>query len=432
MYKVGVIGLGYVGLTLAVHLAQRGCTVIGIEISEPVLSSIGKGEAHFFEEDFNSHLADSVNNGKLEATSDYSALGGCDVVFLTLGTPLGANGGVSLEPLALATSLLSEFISAQTLVIVRSTVKIGTTRNVVLPNLGVPASQVLLAYCPERTLEGKALQELASLPQIVAGINDKSQIRASEFFESLGNVVVALPELEEAELAKLVNNTERDLMFGFANEIALACQTNNLDAHRVINAANQGYPRSNIKRPGPVGGPCLEKDPHILHESFSGLGQVSLFNVGRGINESMISAALDHAINSHFKEERPLTNALILGFAFKGLPPTGDLRGSLVFELIRHLTVETPGITISGHDYLADISMIPSVLAVPEIKSAIAAANLIILQNNHPRYKSENWFELSASMGPGTLIFDFWNQLDPSDIAEHVTYLAFGGQYVEK
>ncbi len=195
---------------------------------------------------------------------------------------------------------LKSSIKSDDLIILRSTVRVGVTRNIVKSELDKSGVNYFLAFCPERTLEGNAFEELATLPQIISGIDKHSLKKVREFFQPVCSEVVELNSVEEAEMVKLLNNSERDLMFALANEIAMMCDSKGLNAYNIINAANYKYPRSNIRNPGPAGGPCLEKDPYILTEGFIGESYVpELFQKGRRVNESIISVSLKQAFKNN-------------------------------------------------------------------------------------------------------------------------------------
>uniref|UniRef100_UPI00404986E1 UDP binding domain-containing protein n=1 Tax=Fulvivirga sp. TaxID=1931237 RepID=UPI00404986E1 len=280
-----------------------------------------------------------------------------------------------------------------------------------------------------RTLEGVAFEELSTLPQIVSGIDDASLRVASEFFKKVSKEVVELKSTEEAEMVKLLNNSERDLIFSLANEIALMCDSKGLNAHRIIGAANYRYTRSNLKYPGLVGGPCLEKDPYILTEGFYGSGYVpTLFLAGRKVNESIVKNSIEKIaglLDNNCDGATCIGNIAVLGFAFKGRPQTGDMRGSLVRDLIVELRGHFPGAHIIGHDFLVDpVEMLSTGVEIADtVQRAISKASLIILQNNHPRYLEEL---KAAKMTKGTWIFDFWNQFGDGFFGEGVQYLSLG------
>ena len=142
----------------------------------------------------------------------------------------------------------------------RSTVKIGTTRNLVHPVLEASGKRFDLAFCPERTVEGQALEELRWLPQIVGGETLDVTVRAGQLFQFLTPTVVRVSSVETAEMVKLVDNSQRDVHFAYSNEVARVCDVIGISAAEVIQAGKRGYPRTNLPMPGPVGGPCLEKD----------------------------------------------------------------------------------------------------------------------------------------------------------------------------
>lgn len=430
--KFCVIGLGYVGLTLAVHLVRNGFDVDGVDISDTVIQSLSNGHAHFYEKNFDAEVKKAIDSGRFRFGKSIMPNDNETVVYIvTVGTPLGKNGRVNLEPIKNVSESISRVLHDNDYVIIRSTVRLGVTRNVVKPILDTSCKRYFLGFCPERTIEGKALEELENLPQIVSGIDELSAVRLNEIFSKVSRETVVMKSVEEAEMVKLLNNSERDLMFALANEIALMCDAKGINAHRVINAANYNYPRSNLKRPGPVGGPCLEKDPYILTESYLDESYVpKLFLAGREVNERIIADTFDAFADIFYQRFacEPRTVA-ILGMAFKGVPPTGDMRGSLVYKLIDTIKSRYPNVLLKGHDYLATLSDIQAAQCEPysEVAPAVAEANMVILQNNHPNYASEPWEEL---LPKGALVLDFWNQLS-SDVINRERYFSFGSLHAK-
>ena len=431
--NVCVIGLGYVGLTFGVYLARQGMNVHGVEISNGVLASLSQGKAHFYEKGFDDELKLAIESGKFSFSQDYKKKDGQVYYIVTVGTPLGQDGRVNLIPLSSICQNLYEVIKDDDAVILRSTVKIGTTREIVKPILDKSSKKYHLGFCPERTLEGVAFEELSTLPQIVSGINDTSVSVISRLFEPVSRKIVHLPNVEEAEMVKLINNSERDLMFALANEIALMSDAKGLDAYRIIEAANFEYKRSNLKKPGPAGGPCLEKDPYILTESFIGSNHLpTLFTAGREVNESIIDKGLDCFFSRYLSENENTSpkKIAVLGFAFKGVPPTGDVRGSLVSKVTTKIKNEFPYSEIHGHDYLAtckDMRHAGAQIASKNIQETLSGANIVIIQNNHPGYAKEDWDELKKLMAENSVIYDFWHQLTPKNGDKITNYFSFGG-----
>lgn len=431
--NVCIVGLGYVGLTLGVYLARNGMNVHGVEIANNILTSLSQKKSHFYEKDFDDEIKLAIESGNFSFGQDYKKVDGRVYYILTIGTPLGQDGTVNLNALNTVSQNLSEVIKDDDAVILRSTVKVGTTRDVVKPILDASGKKYHLGFCPERTLEGVAFEELSTLPQIVSGINDSSVVAINELFEPVSRKLVHLPNVEEAEMVKLLNNSERDLMFALANEIALMSDAKGLDAYRIIEAANFEYKRSNLKKPGPVGGPCLEKDPYILTEGFiKGDSYVpTLFTTGRKVNEAIVEIGLDLFFARYLEKNQnqsPIKVA-ILGFAFKGMPPTGDVRGSLVYDVTIKIKNQFPYCEIHGHDYLAthkDIRHAGANIASNDIEETISGAELVVIQNNHPGYAEEDWQKLRSLMSSNSMIYDFWNQLTPKDGIEIASYFALG------
>ena len=266
-YDVGVIGLGYVGLTLATVLAEAGNKVIGVEKRSEVVDQTNAGMPHFSEKGLPEALSRVVQSGTLVAAQRFDPEAVCDTYIITVGTPLSSEGIVRTDMIEAASREVAANMRDGALVILRSTVKVGTTRDVVSPILAESGKRFEIAMCPERTLEGEALQELRQLPQIVGADDPAVNNRAAAVFRRLTNSIVQVSSPEAAEIIKLVDNTYRDVHFAFANEVARLCDAFEVNAHEVISSGKLGYKRTNVPMPGLVGGPCLEKDPHILLQS---------------------------------------------------------------------------------------------------------------------------------------------------------------------
>ena len=194
-----IIGMGYVGVTLAVALADAGLTIVGVEINESILEQLTLLRPSFFEENLEEHLHRHLVSGRITVSRTIPRKETISVYIVTVGTPVNQDKKINLEPIITVSKQIAEVIKPDDLVILRSTVKVGVTRNVVLPILTERHARVHVAYCPERTIEGKALAELNSLPQIVSGLNDESLMRASALFQQLTRTIVPAESLEAAE-----------------------------------------------------------------------------------------------------------------------------------------------------------------------------------------------------------------------------------------
>ena len=278
--RVVVVGLGYVGLTLAVALAQRGLQVVGLERRAEVVDMTNRGQPHFSEAGLAKALASVVESGHLVACTVLDPAARADYYIITVGTPLIAGTTMPrLDMIEAASREVAEHMGEGASVILRSTVKLGTTRQVVRPILAASGKQFHLSMCPERTLEGAAMQELAVLPQVVSGETPRAADLAAGLFSRLTSTIMRVSSLEAAEMIKLIDNTSRDVRFAFANEVARACDAAGINAGEVIRVGKFGYPRTDVALPGLVGGPCLEKDPHILMASLADFGTVQYFGV---------------------------------------------------------------------------------------------------------------------------------------------------------
>ena len=296
-YDVGIVGLGYVGLTLATVMAEVGYSVIGIERRQDVVDLTNAGTPHFSETGLAEAMVRVVRNGHLSAATEFAPGSTCQTYIITVGTPLSKDGLARLDMIEAATRQVAENMPDNALIILRSTVKISTARTVVAPILEASGKRFAIAMCPERTLEGKALTELRELPQIVGADTPEVRERAANVFRRLTNTIVQVSSLEAAEIVKLVDNTYRDVQFGFANEVARVCEAFGVNAMEVISSGKLGYQRTNVPLPGLVGGPCLEKDPHILAQSARGRGvELEITRSGRMVNERQSGAqARQHA-----------------------------------------------------------------------------------------------------------------------------------------
>lgn len=413
---VAIVGLGYVGLTLALTLADMDVDVIGTDVDHDVLGQIRSGETHFHERGLREMLL--KNLGTRFRVADGFPADASDVYVIAVGTPVGEDKEPQLEALKASVGSVARVLKRFDLVVLRSTVPVGTTRGVVLPMLeresGLRAGEdFFLAFAPERTVEGNALEELRSLPQVVGGIDPTSTELAGKLFHLITPNIVPVSSLEEAELVKLLNNSYRDLTFAFANEIAGYCHAIGLEANRVIRAANEGYVRGAIPLPSPgVGGPCLTKDPYILASSARSAGVgLELPLLSRRVNEQTITE-IRRRVDRFFEnagKQPERGNVFIAGMAFKGEPETGDIRNStslLVAEALR-----AQNFTVTVHDPVfaeqgaVDIAGFPAV----SIVEGFSSADAVLVLNNHRFYRGQDIVRLANTMARPGLLFDAWH-----------------------
>jgi UDP-N-acetyl-D-mannosaminuronic acid dehydrogenase len=420
-HTVCVVGLGYVGLTLAVSLADVGYKVHGVEIREDVRATIAAGRAPFHEPGLEDAIARHLRNGMLrigDVTPDAS------VYIITVGTPLGHSGRVRVDAIENATREIAAAMPSTAMVVLRSTVKIGTTRRLAAM---LPASSHV-AFCPERTLEGHALVELRGLPQIVGGLTPEAAERASAMFHCLTPTVIRVTDPETAEMIKLISNAHRDVQFGYANEIAQMCDAIGISASEVIRSGNLHYPRTNLPGPGPVGGPCLTKDSHILSESLEPFDVLPrLTTHARALNEATPSLAVSFIRSAADRLGVRARKVALLGWAFKGRPDTDDLRGSQAMVIRDALQPHFADAIFVGWDpVVAPGAMAPYASWRATLREAMYRADLVVLMNNHPSLLQVRAYAYAMAT-PG-IVYDFWGQHTSTgdEWPAGVRYFAFG------
>lgn len=420
---VCVLGVGFVGLTLAISLNEVGFSVLAWEKNQEVSAKLSNGITHISEPNLQTKLKHHSDNKNFRVISEANEALEASVFIVTVGTPL-TDGKVNLNSIQQAIQQIVPALKDSDLVVIRSTTAIGTCRDVVLPILESTGKNIRLAMCPERTVEGQALQEMASLPQIVGALDEESFQAAKSLFDILGPEIVRVSSLESAELAKLVNNTYRDLMFGFANEIADIASAYGLNAKEVIQAANHNYGRSNIALPGISGGPCLEKDPWILVESGEKRGKKMLISrASRLMNEDTIA----NFFSTHLSDEMKFQRIALLGLAFKGKPETRDLRGSAIYPVHQRLRTQFPNANILGYEPAGiDRLELSGFTLVKTLSEAVSDVDLVILLTNSESFSKSP--EVIAKLADkGALILDFWSREFESDFLNTQTYISWSG-----
>ena len=423
--SVAIIGMGYVGLTLASLLATRGYRVHGVERSSSVAEALNRGHLHLVEPGVEEAVSRHVGTNWTVSDGYWFSP---DVAIICVSTPVGKNGKPDLRNLEDASRMLAGHLRDGTLVIVRSTVPIGTTRNVVLPILRSSGKQVLLAMCPERTIQGQALRELMELPQVVGGFDDRSRKAAEEFFGRFVSRVIPVSSLEAAEMVKLVNNCHTDVIYSYGNEVALMARQFSLDPLEIIDAANLDYPRPDLAKPGFVGGACLTKDPYILFASLDGRVNPRLIRSARELNERLPVEVGQHLLDLLRRVGNPKeARVFVCGFAYKGMPETDDMRGAHAYSF---LDVVRPAVAeVLGHDFVVRDDVIRECGArAVTLEEGFAAADAVIFLNNHRRYASLDLGVLLDRARRPLILYDCWRifRHNPETQREGVQYAGIG------
>jgi UDP-N-acetyl-D-mannosaminuronic acid dehydrogenase len=345
--------------------------------------------------------------------------GGVDAVVICVSTPVAEGSRApELENLRRAARHVAERCAPDTLVVVRSTVPVGGTRAVVLPELAARWPRPRLAFAPERTIQGQALRELTELPQVVGGIDAASRDAAAGLFARLTNRIVPVGSLEAAELVKLANNCHTDLIYSYGNEIALLAARFGVDPLEVIRAANLDYPRPDLAKPGFVGGACLTKDPYILLSAANAAGHEPwLVGRARALNEHLPILVAERLIELIRAARGSAEGARlsVLGWAYKGWPPTDDMRGAPVVPMLP--LFRAAGLVLRGHDYLVAPEVIDDLGGKPAtVEAAFDGADAVLVTMNHPEYAKLDLPALLARMRRPAVLFDAWRVLDEETV----------------
>lgn len=420
-----VVGLGYVGLTMAVVMADAGFQVTGVDVDSDKIDQLNNGSSYIHEIGLEELLKKQINKN-LHVTTEIPNDG--DVYIISVGTPVISDKFGHKRPimdfLVDACNKIGKNLERGNLVVLRSTVPVGTCRNFVKKQLEVVSGlscgiDFHLSFAPERTAEGKALKELRSLPQIIGGFNRDSVEATAAIFRDLTPIIVKVDSLEAAEMAKLINNSFRDYVFAFSNQMAKVASSFNIDIVDVIKAANEGYPRDPVPLPSPgVGGPCLTKDPHI----FATVAENSnlsndIFLNGRKINESMHDLVFDSVAKELIKIDKQIDTVKILvcGLAFKGNPETGDIRNSSGVEIATLFLRKNKN--VFGYDPVALHSEIKEYGITPvTLEEGFRNADVILFLNNHKSFEKFNLNELIKITNINPIIYDGWHIFRADDI----------------
>ncbi len=390
--NVAVIGLGRVGLPLALSFADRGLDVTGVERVPATIEAIEAGRMPFHETGTQEMLDRVRESGRLRVTPHVQDAADADHIVLTLGTPAHIHVEIDVSQIRHVIDDLLPVLREGHSVVLRSTVAPGTTEWVagyVEQRRGFTAGEDLyVAHVPERIAENHFLEEIASLPCIVGGVGEASGMKAAELFEVFGTEVVQTSPVE-AELAKIWTNILRYAQFALPNLLMMECEQFDANVFDVVELINHDYPRGGIAAPGLTAGTCLRKDFVFSEERSRAPGM--LLAASR-VHESVplfLVEGLKRRLGGSLRDRK----VAVLGLTFKR--DSDDLRDSLSFKLIRLLERELAH--VSRHDpHVPDES--------EPLDAALADADAVIVATNHSEFD-----ELVPRLPAGALLVDPWN-----------------------
>ena len=385
---VAVVGLGYVGLPLAVEFAKAGFTVIGYDVSQRVVDLLNRGESHIQDVPAK-EVAALVKAKKFTATTDDARLGEADAISIAVPTPLGKTRDPDMSYVQAAASTVAKHSHTGLLVVLESTTYPGTTREVIQPAFTargcVVGDDVFLAFSPERVDPGNPTYHTKNTPKVVGGITPACTDVAVALYESCIDTVVRVSSTETAELVKLLENTFRSVNIGMVNEMAIVCDKLGVDVWEVIDAAATkpfGYMKFT---PGPgIGGHCIPLDPHYLAWKMRSLNYKTRFiDLAGEVNTAMPSFVVTKVARA-LNDDRKAVNgsrALVIGVAYK--KDIDDVRESPALDVMRLL--EQDGAEVVFHDpYVETIREDGHVVKGVALTDAeIEKADVVVIVTDH-------------------------------------------------
>lgn len=398
--RISVIGLGYIGLPTAAMFASRKVEVIGVDVNRETVDTINRGEIHIIEPDLDIVVQATVAQGYLRATTVPEP---AEAFLIAVPTPFKVdNHEPDLSYIEAAARAIAPVLKSGDLVVLESTSPVGATvamaewladarPDLSFPQDAVEASDIRIAHCPERVLPGKVMQELISNDRIIGGMTRRCSREAALLYKTFvsGDCIIASSP-QVAEMAKLTENSFRDVNIAFANELSLICHSLEISVWELIALANH-HPRVNILQPGPgVGGHCIAVDPWFIISSAPDLSR--LIRTAREVNNSktewvleQVKAAIGAVLMADPARSASDVTLAIYGLAFK--PDIDDLRESPALQIARELATAHPG-TISIVE--PNIDALPSGLDKARLVSFADAAdaNVHVMLVDHKAFKS--------------------------------------------
>lgn len=378
--KICVVGLGYIGLPTAALLANRGYKVHGVDVVPSTVETINQGKIHIVEPALDTFVKSAVNSKKLKADLKPTQ---ADVFIIAVPTPFHDGFVPNIDYVVSATKSIAPYVRKGNIVILESTSPVGTTELVesTLKENGVNTSTLYISHCPERVLPGQIMRELVENDRIVGGITPESTQKTVDFYKTFVQGEVLSTDARTAEMAKLTENSFRDVNIAFANELSILCDKFNINVWELINLANR-HPRVNILQPGAgVGGHCIAVDPwFIVH---AGGKDAKIIKAAREVNTYKTQWAIEKIKNASLEFEvknKRKAKIACMGLAFK--PDIDDLRESPALFIAKRLKED-------GLDILAVEPNIKShkEFEIIDYKEALEQADIVTFLVAHKEFK---------------------------------------------
>lgn len=401
-FDLGVVGLGYVGLPLAVESANSKLKVIGYDVNEIRVSEINKGQSPI-EDISNSELETAL--ATFEATTEQQKLSMCENIVISVPTPL-TDYQPDLSYVISAAKTVGENLVKNQVIILESTTYPGTTLEVLIPNLEKYSNMkagddFFVGYSPERIDPGNEIWKFKNTPKVVSGINEKSLLKIKKFYESIIDEVVIVNGTKEAEMVKLLENTYRHVNIALINELAMLCKMLDIDIWEVVDAAKTKPFGFQSFRPGPgVGGHCIPVDPEYLSFKTRQIGKpVRFVELAQEINNSMPSYVITRCSELMNANEKVLNKSkiLIMGVAYK--KDISDTRESPAKDVISGLLDKNANVSYLD-PFVENLNINGEEITKIETDSNLSDFDLIIIHTPHSEFKNINFENISS------LVFD--------------------------
>ncbi len=394
--KVSVIGLGYIGLPTAAVIASRGIKVVGVEINQKAVDTINAGNIHIVEPDLDIVVKSVVSTGNLRATTQVEP---AEAFMIAVPTPFKHGEDDSHSPdlsyIESAAKAIAPVLEKGNLVILESTSPVGATEKLAgwlkeaRPDLTFPQdvgeqADINVAHCPERVLPGYVLQELVSNDRVIGGISPACSAKAVALYQTFVRGECIITNARTAEMAKLTENSFRDVNIAFANELSTICDQLHINVWELIKLANR-HPRVNILNPGPgVGGHCIAVDPWFIVDSCP--EQAKLIKQARLVNDNKPFYVIDQIKEAADQFKKPVIACL--GLAFKA--DIDDLRESPAVQIVEHLANDNIGELLAVEPNISELpeSMTSKGVEFASLTQALERANVIVVLVDHKEFKS--------------------------------------------
>ncbi|MDQ2051481.1 nucleotide sugar dehydrogenase [Natronolimnohabitans sp. A-GB9] len=413
-----VVGLGYVGLPLAVGFAQSNYRVVGYDVDESTVERLQSGV------DTTGDLSDDViQAGDVSYTTDATRIGDADYVVIAVPTPIDEDDRPDLSYVKSAATTVGAEMNPGTTVVLESTVYPGTTREVLVPALESASEMTagedfFVGYSPERATPGDEEHGLADVVKVVGAQNEKVLDDVATLYESVVDAGVhRAPSIEVAEASKVVENTQRDLNIAFVNELSMALERMDIDAKAVLEAAGTKW-NFHDYRPGLVGGHCIPVDPYFLAYRSSQAGyEPELVCASREVNESVpnhVAELTMKALNECHKTLRE-SRVLVLGLSYK--PGVGDIRSSKVADVVDRL--EEYDIDVAGFDPFADDETVRDAFGI-EVQETLSfeGFDAVVLATPHAEFERLDLEAVAAELDSHPALIDVNGSFDDDTARE--------------